>query len=126
MTESNSPTPTKNHFGLPPSLDHHSVQITNIRLNRDNFLCWSLAMRMYIYGRGKIGYLTGDKTEPEKTIAQHATWDAKNSMVMAWLVNFMEKDISANYIGYSTANDMWDNLSQIYSGLGNQTQIYEL
>ena len=32
----------------------HSVQITTIRLNGDNFLRWSQSVRMYIRGQGKI------------------------------------------------------------------------
>ncbi|TXG72647.1 hypothetical protein EZV62_001226 [Acer yangbiense] len=126
MTESNSPTPTENHSGLRLSLDHVSIQITTIRLNGDNLLRWSLAMRMNIRGSGKIGYLTGDKTKPEKTSAKYVTWDAENSMVMAWLVNSMEEDNNANYHGYSTTKDIWDNLIQMYSDLGNWSQIYEL
>ncbi|KAI9157154.1 hypothetical protein LWI28_017628 [Acer negundo] len=73
---------------------------------------------MYIRGRGKIGYLTGEKAEPNAKDSAHATWDGKNSMVMAWLVNAMEEDINANYLGYSNAKDMWDNLNQMYSDLG--------
>ncbi|KAK0581156.1 hypothetical protein LWI29_010693 [Acer saccharum] len=38
----------------------------------------------------------------------------------------MEEDISSNYLGYSTAKEMWDSLTEMYSDLGNQSQIYEL
>ncbi|KAK3210967.1 hypothetical protein Dsin_015673 [Dipteronia sinensis] len=47
-------------------------------------------------------------------------------MVMAWLVNSMEEDISVNYLSYSTTNDMWNNLNKMYSDLGNQSHIYKL
>ncbi|RVW43801.1 hypothetical protein CK203_074064 [Vitis vinifera] len=58
---------------------------------------------------------------------QHTqTWDAENSMIMAWLVNAMEEDISANYMCYSTAKELWDNINQMYSDFGNQSQVYEL
>ncbi|TXG57828.1 hypothetical protein EZV62_015657 [Acer yangbiense] len=113
---------TNNQPPLQPPSDQHSVRITNIKLNGDNFIRWSLSVKMYIRGRGKIGYLTGEKAEPDAKDSAHATWDAENSMVMAWLVNAMEEDISANYLGYSNAKDMWDNLNQMYSGLGNQSQ----
>ena len=49
-----SPTTSKSHF----------VQITTIHLNGDNFLRWSQSVRMYIRGRGKMGYLTGKKKAP--------------------------------------------------------------
>ena len=44
--------------------ESHSVQITTIRLNGDNFLRWSQSVRMYIRERGKMGYLTGEKNSP--------------------------------------------------------------
>ncbi|KAL5777354.1 hypothetical protein ACOSP7_010280 [Xanthoceras sorbifolium] len=120
---SNPNTPNQPFVNLPN--DHHSVRITNIRLNGDNFLRWSLSVHMYILGRGKGSYLTGEKTAPVKEDF-YATWEAENFMVMSWLVNSMEEDIAANYLGHPTAKAMWDNLSQMYSDLGNQSQIYEI
>ena len=47
-------------------------------------------------------------------------------MVMTWLVNSMEEGIGANYMCYPTAQELWENLNQMYSDLGNQSQIFEL
>lgn len=80
---------------------------------------------MYIHGRGKIGYLTGEK-EPAPEDSTYPTWDAENSMVMTRLVNSMEEDISSNYMCYYSAKELWDNVNQMYSDLGNQSQVYEL
>ncbi|KAG6701893.1 hypothetical protein I3842_07G008300 [Carya illinoinensis] len=106
--------------------ESHSVQITNIRLNEANFLRWSQSVRMYIHRRGKIGYLTGETKATDKADLSYAIWDAENSMIMAWLVNAMDEDISANYMCYPIAKELWDNVSQMYSDLGNYSQIYEL
>uniref|UniRef100_A0A2N9G6R9 Retrovirus-related Pol polyprotein from transposon TNT 1-94-like beta-barrel domain-containing protein n=1 Tax=Fagus sylvatica TaxID=28930 RepID=A0A2N9G6R9_FAGSY len=81
---------------------------------------------MYIRGRGKMGYLTGEKTALAEADLTYATWDAENSMVMTWLVNSMEEDISSNYMCYPTAQEIWENVNQMYSNLGNQSQIFEL
>ncbi|XP_073151975.1 uncharacterized protein [Henckelia pumila] len=56
----------------------------------------------------------------------YATWDAENSMVMIWLVNSMEEDISSNYMCYPTTQELWENVNQMYFDLGNQSQIFEL
>ncbi|TXG48854.1 hypothetical protein EZV62_024729 [Acer yangbiense] len=125
-TSNPMPVSTNNQPSLQTPSDQHSVRITNIKLNGDNFICLSLSVKMYIRGHGKIGYLTSEKAEPDAKDSAHATWDTENSMVMAWLVNAMEEDISLNYLGYSNAKDMWDNLNQMYSDLGNQSQVYEL
>ncbi|XP_050233189.1 uncharacterized protein LOC126681679 [Mercurialis annua] len=106
--------------------ENHSVQITTIRLYGDNFLRWSQSVCMYIKGRGKIVYITGDTERPDMKDSTFPIWDAENSMVMTWLVNSMIEEISANYMCYSTAKDLRDNVSQMYSDLGNQSQVYEL
>ncbi|GMP84964.1 hypothetical protein CsSME_00038293 [Camellia sinensis var. sinensis] len=89
--------------------DSHSVQIASIKLNGDNFLRWSQSIR----------YLAGEKKAPAKEDLAYATWDAENSMVMTWLVNSMEEDISSNYMCYPTTKELWDNITQMYSDLGN-------
>ena len=66
---------------------------------------------MYIRGQGEIGYITGDKKVPVNDYPLYATWDAENSMVMTWLVNSIEEDISSNYMCYHTAKELWDNVS---------------
>ena len=47
-------------------------------------------------------------------------------MVITWLVNSMEEDISSNYMCYYTTKGLWDNVCQMYSDLRNQPQVYEL
>lgn len=65
--------------------------------------------------------MSGDTNLTREKNANYATWDAENSMIMAWLVNSMEEDIASNYMCYSTAKDLWDNINQMYSDLGNQS-----
>ena len=124
-TANTSSTPLKSEqrvlFG-----DSHSVQITTIRLNGANYLRWSQSVQMYIRGRGKLGYLTGERLQPAITDPQHAVWDAENSMVMTWLVNSMEEDINCNYMCYPTAKELWDSVTKMYSDLENKSKIYEL
>ncbi|RVW39021.1 hypothetical protein CK203_089160 [Vitis vinifera] len=122
----NNPIITDSSKISPTTSESHSVQITTIRLNGDNFLRWSQSVRMYIRGREKMGYLTGEKKAPTVVDPNYAIWDAENSMVMTWLANSMEEDISSNYMCYPTAQELWENVNQMYSDLGNQSRIFEL
>ena len=99
----------------------NSIQITNIKLNGDNFSRWSQSVRMYIRGRGKIGYITGEVTAPATNDPNYVVWDAENSMIMTWLVNSMDDEIGPNYLCYPTVKDLWDNVSHMYSDLGHQS-----
>ena len=53
-----------------------------------------------------MGYLTGEKKAPTVDDLNYAKWDAENSMVMMWLVNSMEEDISFNYMCYPIAHEL--------------------
>ncbi|MCI00064.1 hypothetical protein A2U01_0021080, partial [Trifolium medium] len=126
-SDSESPSSPKSETPQPTQPDrsyheNHPVQITTNRMNGGNYFRWSRSVRMYLRGRGKIGYITRDKKQPDKKGADFNTWDAENSMVMTWLVNSMTEEISANYLCYATAKDLWDNVSQMYSDLENQSQ----
>ncbi|KAI5443614.1 hypothetical protein KIW84_012307 [Lathyrus oleraceus] len=100
--------------------------ITNIQLNGANYLRWSQFISMYLKGKGNTGYITSDKKQPDKAGADYDTWDAENSMVITWLVNSIDEEIGANYLCYDTAKELWEGVTQMYSDLENQSQIYEL
>ena len=81
---------------------------------------------MFIRGQGKIGHITREKTTSSLADPSFAGWDAENSMVMTWLVNSMAEAISSIYMCYTTTKELWDNVTQMYSDLGNQSQVFEL
>ena len=58
---------------VPSTAECHPIQITTIQLNNDNFLCLSQSVRMYIQGRGKINYLTGDTPAPNSADLTYST-----------------------------------------------------
>ncbi|KAA8546963.1 hypothetical protein F0562_003392 [Nyssa sinensis] len=86
------------------------------------------AVAYYLNPRGsrKMGYLNGEKAAPTEDDLAYATWEAENSAVMTWLVNSMEEDISSNYMCYPMAQEVWENVNQMYSDLGNQSQLFAL
>ncbi|RVW91085.1 hypothetical protein CK203_039939 [Vitis vinifera] len=47
---------------------------------------WSQSMKLFISGKGKLGYLTSSNTTPSEDDLGFPLWDSENSMIMAWLV----------------------------------------
>lgn len=45
-----------------------------------------------------MGYRSGVIAEPEETNPKYATWDAKNSTVVSWLLNSMLPGISKGFL----------------------------
>ena len=52
-----------NHGGI----DSSSILITSHKLNGHNFLQWSQSVMMFVYGKVKDDYLTGEAVMPEKS-----------------------------------------------------------
>lgn len=77
-TQNRNPTVTTTHGGA----ENLILQITIHKLNGWNFLQWSQFVKLFIKGKGKLGYLTGATKMPKEDDAAYHVWDTENSMVM--------------------------------------------
>lgn len=75
-----------------------SLHITAHKLNGRNYLQWAQSVKIVICGRGKLGYITGELPAPKTTDPLYKTWLSENSIVLAWLINSMEPQISRRYL----------------------------
>ncbi|GAA0168290.1 hypothetical protein LIER_23040 [Lithospermum erythrorhizon] len=80
---------------------------------------------MVVCGRGKLGYFTGDSAEPLITNSKYELWRAENALVMSWLINSMNEDISSSYMSFDTAKAIWDDCKVMYSDVENTSQKFE-
>ncbi|KAA8545242.1 hypothetical protein F0562_020026 [Nyssa sinensis] len=96
------------------------------KLDGMNYLAWSEFVRLYITGKGKLGYLTGNKPQPEATDPTFTNWVEENAMLMTWFLQTMTLDVSTGYMRLPTAKDIWDTAAQTYSVGSNDAQIYDL
>lgn len=83
-------------------------------------------MMPVIKGKGKAGYLTGYIPTPPTTTATNGTWEAKNSTIIAWLINSMEPRIGKTYLFYKTTKEIGDSVQEMYSDLKNSSQCFEI
>ena len=74
---------------------------------------------MFIYGKGKDDYLTGEVTIPDKNDPKFKVWKTENHMVMSWLINSMNNNIGENFLLYGTAKEIWDVAREMYSSSEN-------
>ncbi|GAV91134.1 UBN2_3 domain-containing protein, partial [Cephalotus follicularis] len=85
------------------------LQVTSHKLNGKNFLQWSQLALLVIQGRGKIRYIMGKVQQLDVNDPTYENWELNNSIVMAWLINSMESQISRTYIFLWTAKAIWDD-----------------
>lgn len=81
---------------------------------------------MRIGARGKVGYLTGAKTQPAPTSAEYEGWVTDNEKVKSWLIDSMEQSFMNRYIRLPTAKDVWDAVAKTFYDDSDETRIFEL
>ncbi|KAF3780148.1 hypothetical protein EJ110_NYTH24858 [Nymphaea thermarum] len=89
------------------------VHVTSIRLNKDNYLSWSAALETGITSRGRLHYITGEKSAPSKTDPQWVTWA-------------LEDNIQPLILRKSTAYDMWTVLVRMYGRKKRVLRTYQI
>ncbi|RVX03474.1 hypothetical protein CK203_027950 [Vitis vinifera] len=96
------------------------------KLNGHNYLQWSQSVLLFICGKGKDEYLTGEAVMPETTEPGFRKWKIENSMIMSWLINSMNNDIGENFLLFGTAKDIWDAAKETYSSSENTSELFQV
>ena len=106
--------------------DSSPILITGHKLNGHNYLQWSQSVLLFICGKGKDEYLTGEAAMPETTEPGFRKWKIENSMIMSWLINSMNNDIGENFLLFGTAKDIWDAAKETYSSSENTSELFQV
>ena len=106
--------------------DSSPILITGHKLNGHNYLQWSQSVLLFICGKGKDEYLTGEAAMPETTEPGFRKWKIENSMIMSWLINSMNNDIGENFLLFRTAKDIWDAAKETYSSSENISELFQV
>lgn len=121
-------SPTNPILPDDPIIHTSSGELQNLhasyRLNGKNHLKWSQLVRTLLKGIGKLSHLLGTKLKSDDP--KCAAWDGQNSMVMAWLWNAMELEMSDTYMFLSTTKEIWETIQQTNSKKNDLARIYEI
>ncbi|XP_049932474.1 uncharacterized protein LOC126409868 [Nymphaea colorata] len=112
--------------GSAPKSEILPVQVTPIRLTKDNYLSWSAALEIGITSRGRLSYITGDKPAPSKTDPQWATWVLEDSQVKVWIISSVSADIQPLILWKPTSFDMWTVLARMYGRKKRVLRTYQI
>ncbi|KAF6151074.1 hypothetical protein GIB67_042409 [Kingdonia uniflora] len=91
-----------------------------------NYVRWAQSVKLFVGGRGKIGFLLGTEKEPVKSDPKYAKWFSDDSMVRTWLINSMQSTISAGYLFTNNAHLIWESLRKVYYKRENNARIFQL
>lgn len=108
------------------SIEGAVLPITGHKLNGQNFIQWARSVRIFLEGKGKECYITGESKKPEKDDPKLQKWKLENSLVMSWLLNTMTNETGENFMYFETAKEMWNAVEETYSDVDNTSAIFEI
>ncbi|XP_049934272.1 uncharacterized protein LOC116256790 isoform X2 [Nymphaea colorata] len=112
--------------GSASKTENVPIQVTSIRLTKDNYLSWSAALEIGITSRGRLSYITGDKPAPIKSDPQWATWALEDSQVKVWIISSVSSDIQPLILRKPTSFDMWTVLAKMYGRKKRHLRTYQI
>ncbi|KAF6146571.1 hypothetical protein GIB67_008857 [Kingdonia uniflora] len=98
--------------------DNPNLKITSQLLDDLNYVRWAQSAKLFVGGRGKIGFLLGTEKEPVESDPKYAKWFSDDLMVRTWLINFMQSTISVGYLFTNNAHLIWELLRKGTQTLG--------
>ncbi|XP_028795942.1 uncharacterized protein LOC114751436 [Neltuma alba] len=125
--QSASSSSTSSPMGTEPvSFAKTQQMIIAHKLNGSNYLQWSQSVLMYLRGRRKEEYITGEAPQLKPGDSNYNTWFAENNLVMTWLCNSMTVEISEGYLLAKTAKEIWDAARRTYSAIDNTAALFHI
>ncbi|KAK0571863.1 hypothetical protein LWI29_022757 [Acer saccharum] len=111
---------------LPPIYPHDNSSKIEIKLDGSNYSLWSKFVEIFVAGKDKYGFLTGESVKPATTSSTYRRWLADNALVQGWLLGSMTPKIMGMFIRLPTAQAIWEAVARTYYDGADQSIIYEL
>nr|VVW58636.1 unnamed protein product [Nymphaea colorata] len=67
-----------------------------------------------------------EENEPVEKSGKYSSWKGDNNIVMSWIMNSVQPQITSTIAYYTSAKQMWDFLKQTYSNDRNISKILQV
>ncbi|GAU40443.1 hypothetical protein TSUD_397620, partial [Trifolium subterraneum] len=86
-------------------------------LSGSNYHSWSRAMVMALKSKNKLRFVNGTLPRPDDDDHDSLAWDRCNTLIMSWISNAVDADISQSVLWMDTASEIWQDLKErFYQG----------
>ncbi|KAL0451121.1 UNVERIFIED_CONTAM: Ribulose bisphosphate carboxylase/oxygenase activase 1, chloroplastic [Sesamum latifolium] len=106
------------------SSDHPGMIFVSTPLDGKNFLAWSRGVRRALEAK-KLGFITSTCKRPVGDSKLIEQWTRADSMVVTWLLNAMNKNITNAFIYTKSARVLWITLNERYNFLMGLNDEYD-
>jgi len=92
-----------------------------------NYLSWSRRGMLLLKMKAVEGYVLGEVDEPvDKKGVEWKKWSTTDSGILAWLLSSLTPSVAASVEALAASKEVWEALSQMYSGKGNVMLVSQL
>ncbi|GFZ16047.1 hypothetical protein Acr_25g0004560 [Actinidia rufa] len=98
--------------------------ITVIRFKGSNYTPWAKSVEVYMMAKGLDTYLTD--APPDYKYPSYATWKVKDARIRLRMWNSIEPHITSSLVYLTSAKQVWDQATKMFSGVGNLRRTYDL
>ncbi|KAF7834460.1 uncharacterized protein G2W53_009319 [Senna tora] len=106
--------------------DNPGAQIVVNLLTLGNYLIWSRSIRIALKAKNKLGFIDGSLLPPVDTMSdEFLRWSDADSMVTAWILHSMTKDLMEAYMFSPSARDLWLELEEKF-GVSDKSVVFSL
>ena len=102
------------------------IHLTIVKLDGNNYGLWLSMMETHLVGKGKLGYVKGEKLAPPVGDVGYEQWKMDDSMVKGLILNSLDPLLIGNFHRYSTSKEVWDALATTFFDGCDSSQIYDL
>ncbi|GKE14493.1 cysteine-rich receptor-like protein kinase 8 [Tanacetum coccineum] len=121
----NDPNSPNHSLFLHPN-DHPGLVLMPKKLTgSDNYGSWKRSMMIALNAKNKLKLVTSKFEEPVVTSIHRAIWERTNDMIISWILNTIDEQISNSLNFVNTACDLWKELQEHYSQLDGH-RVYQL
>jgi gag-polypeptide of LTR copia-type len=111
---------TQKAMAMPVEVPINSV---TVKFDGINYGLWLSMMEMHLVGKGKLGYVRGEKPTPQVGDAGYKQWKMHDSMVKCLILNSLDSSLIGNFHRYSTVKEVWDALAITFFDGCDSSQI---
>ncbi|KAF7801756.1 uncharacterized protein G2W53_040867 [Senna tora] len=110
-------------YGLQSS-NQPGDSLVNVALNGRNYLPWSIAVKIALEAKQKVGFIDGSIKSPEDE-EEYFKWKSVDSMIKTWIVNSIADEISETFVYCHSSKALWDVLED-YFGVSCAPRLYHV
>ncbi|XP_059311000.1 uncharacterized protein LOC132062441 [Lycium ferocissimum] len=109
---------------LHPS-DYPGITLVTTPFNGTGYGSWRRGMLISFSAKRKLGFINGKVVKPAETDPTYDNWVMCNDMVIAWILNSLDKEIAETVIHTENAGGIWKEIEKRY-GQASGTKVLQL